>query len=76
MIQILIGWSLQNAWLGYTVESIRDYFVAKSHDNRERQRKLVLEVAELKSKCEALKDSIDSNIGDYEGQLLETLDRI
>ena len=59
-----------------SVESVRDYFVAKSHDNSERQRKLELEVAELKSKCETLKGSIDSNIGDYERQLLETLDRI
>ena len=30
----------------------------------------------LKSQCEALKDLIDSNIGDYERQLLETLDMI
>ena len=44
--------------------------------NSERQRKLELDIAELKSHCEALKDSIDSNIGDYECQLLETLDRI
>ena len=49
-----------------TEESIRDYFVAKSNENSERQRKLELDIAELKSQCEALKDSIDSNIGDYE----------
>ena len=59
-----------------TEDSIRNYFVAKSKENSERQRKLELDIAELKSHCEALKDSIDSNIGDYERQLLETLDRI
>ena len=47
-----------------TEESIRDYFVAKSKENCEHQRKLQLNIAELKSQCEALKDSIDSNIGD------------
>ena len=57
-------------------KSIRNYFVAKSNENRERQRKLELDIAELKSQCEALKDSIDLNIGDYECQLLETLDRV
>ena len=59
-----------------TEDSIWNYFVAKSKENSERQRKLELDIAELKSHCEALKDSIDSNIGDYERQLLETLDRI
>ena len=38
--------------------------------------KLESDIAELKSHCEALQGSIDSNIGDYERQLLETLDRI
>ena len=30
----------------------------------------------MKSRCETLKDLIDSNISEYERQLLETLDRI
>ena len=60
----------------FTGESIRDYFVAKSNENSKHQRKLDLDIAELKSQCAALKDSIDSNIGDYEQQLLKTLDRI
>ena len=38
--------------------------------------KLESDIAELKSHCEALKDSIYSNIVDYERQLLGTLDRI
>ena len=59
-----------------TEKSIWDYFVAKSDENSERQRKLELDIAELKSQCEALKDSIDLNIGDYECQSLETLDRV
>ena len=59
-----------------TEDSIWNYFVAKSKENSECQRKLELDIAELKSHLEALKDSTDSNIGDYERQLLETLDRI
>ena len=59
-----------------TEKTIRDYFVTKSNENSERHRKLELDIAALKSRCEALKDSIDSNIGDYERQLLETLERI
>ena len=59
-----------------TEKSIRDYFVAKSNEKSERKGKLKLDITELKSQCEALKDSIDSNIGDCERQLLETLDRI
>ena len=56
-----------------------DYFVAKSNENSECQRKLELDTVKSKckskSKCEALKEWVDSNIGDYEYQLLETLDR-
>ena len=59
-----------------TEKSIRDYFVAKSNENSERERKLELDIAEPKNQSEALKDSVDSNIDDYERQLLETLDRI
>ena len=59
-----------------TEDSIWNYFVAKSKENKECPRKLELGIAELKSHYEALKDLIDSNIGDYERQLLETLDRI
>ena len=59
-----------------SVESIWDSFVAKPHGNSERRHIVELEVAEVKSKCGALKDLIDLNIGDYERQLLEILDRI
>ena len=59
-----------------TEESIKNDFAAKSKENSERQRKLELDIAELKSHCETLKDSIDSNIGGYERKLLETLDGI
>ena len=59
-----------------TEDSIGNYFVAKSKENSECQPKLELDIAELKSHCEALKDSIDSNVGEYERQLLESLDRI
>ena len=38
--------------------------------------KLHFHITELKSQCEAIKGSIDWNIGDYEQELLETLDRI
>ena len=60
----------------FAEESIRDYFVAKSNGNSKRQCKLELDIAELKSQSPTLKDSIDSNIGVYECQLLKTLDRI
>ena len=57
-----------------TENSIRNYFVAKAKKKQWTQDKLELD--KLKSHCQALKDSIDSNIGDYVRQLLETLDRI
>ena len=60
----------------FAEESIRDYSVAKSNGNSKRQCKLELDIAELKSQSATLKDSIDSNIGVYECQLLKTLDRI
>ena len=63
-------------WSFITEKSIRDYFVAKSNEKSERQGKLKLDITELKNQCEALKDSIDSNIGDCERQLLEILNRI
>ena len=51
-------------------------FVTKLNENNECQCKLHFDITELKSQCEALKDSIDSNMGDYERQLLKPLDRI
>ena len=59
-----------------TEDSIKNYFVARSKEKRERQRKLELDIGKLKSQCEAIKDLIDSKIGEYEQQLLENLDRM
>ena len=56
--------------------SIRDCFVVKSNENSEQQRKLKLDIAELKCQYQILRDSTDSNVGGYELQLLETLNSI
>ena len=59
-----------------TEDSIKNYFVPRSKEKRERQRKLELDIGKLKSQCEVIKDLIDSKIGEYEQQLLENLDRM
>ena len=51
-----------------TEKCLRDYSVAESNENNEHQPKIALDIAELKGKWEALHDSIDSNIGDFERQ--------
>ena len=47
-----------------------------SKENSDRQLRLQLEIAKLRSECEGLKDHITSNIGEKERQHLETLDKI
>ena len=57
-------------------EILKECFVAKLQENRDKQFELETQTPAKKSKCEAHKDLIMDRIGDTVRQLLETLDRI
>ena len=57
-------------------ETLRDFYVAKSKENSDRQLRFQSEIAKLRSEYETLKDLITSKIGEKLSQLLETLDKI